>query len=176
MTNFLSSIFSRTPRISGHRVEHTKTVEQTLGASFNYIGSVRASSAFCKKLLKWCAHEDSTENIIFLLMCEKYRKNPSSALFDHMYNEFIGPNASRSMNISGKTALAITLTWKLGDPGSSGIVFDDAAGDARLNLSDSIGRLKNASFETAFTLTEPRKKTEFDSAMAYLKTQGINLL
>ncbi len=177
MPNFLTSMFRSTPKfVAGHKVASAKTVKEVLGEAFDYEGSVRANSAFCKKLLIWCAHEFSTENVVFLLMCEKYKKAPSTELFNVIYSDFIDPKNAGSINIAGKAALALTTLWNLGNPGASSVVFRDAISDTKLNLTDSTDRLKMADFATAFTLTDPAKKRNFESAMAYLKAQQIYLL
>ena len=177
MPNFFISLFKTTPKfVAGHKVESTKTVGGVMGESFDYLGSVRANSAFCKKLLKWCAREYSTQNVLFLLMCEKYKKNPSTALFNHIYTEFVQSGSPKEINISGKATLALTTVWKLGCPDASPVVFKDAISATTSNVGDSITRLINANFSTAFTLPEASQQREFDAAMAYLKTQSINLL
>ena len=183
MPNFLRSLFSSTPKVqfvSGHRVAHTKTVGEVLGDSFDYVGSMRAGSAFCKKLLITCAKRYSTENLLFVLMAEKYAKTPNPGLFNHIYNEFIKAGSPREVNISGSERVALTVLGNLGDPGSSNQVFETSAKEIKnLIKRDMIDTLtvglKAIPFETAFIMSAPEQKA-FDEAIVYLKTHQIILL
>lgn len=180
MPNFLRSIFSSTPKqvsfVAGEKAVRAKTVEQVLGESFDYLGSIRANSVFCKKMLKFCASEFSTENMLFVLVCEKYSKAPTSGQFNLIYDDFIQPGADRQINLPGSTQLALTTIWKVGDPGSSSVVFNDAVKEIKALIQrDSVFRLKQTPFDTAFTL-RPEQTRAFDAAIAYLKTHQITLL
>ncbi len=184
MPNFFSSLFSSSPKpvqsvqfVSGRKVtDSPKTVQEVLGIAFDYKGSISAKKVFCKKILRCCAREFSTENMLFLLVCEKYRNAPNSGLFNLIYDDFIRPGSPKEVNISSQLRLPITTLSQLGDPGSSAIVFDAAVSEIyKLFERDSLARLVKAPFASAFTLNDAQQR-EFDAAVNYLSTYQITLL
>lgn len=83
MSNIFSAIFHRTPKITGHRVAHTKTVRQVLGLAFDYPKSIRRDSAFVKRILKFSVNQDASENIFSSLFTkiQKIRAQNYSIIF-----------------------------------------------------------------------------------------------
>ena len=198
MPNFFSNIFSRSPPpVKGFKVERPKTVEQVMGEAFKYQSAVSVDSAFCKKLLKWCANEFSTENMLFLLLCEKYKKTPSAHLFNLIYDDFVSDAAPTQVNLKAKNRSAIddqkmltstpyslpgqatsslpTTAWKLGAAPPPMGIFDNAVLEIEKLLErDAFFRLKKAQFDNAFNVTA-QTQPHFNSAINYLRVQGITL-
>ncbi len=198
MPNFFTQIFrSSPPPVQGKKTLRPKTVQDVLGESFNYAGSISASKAFCKKILKFCASEYSVENVQFVLLCEKYKKAPSAYLFNIIYDDFVSEASDKQVNLPSKmrlelgTAKALTSTvispssqttaspataFRLGAAAPSPEIFDKAVIEViKLIERDSIFRLKKAQFDTAFTLNSQQERF-YDLAAVYLKSNGISLM
>ncbi|MDY0106327.1 MAG: hypothetical protein RBS27_06620 [Giesbergeria sp.] len=182
MPSFLRSFFSSSPKqvqfVSGEKVIRAKTVKDVLGEAFDYKGSISAQKVFCKKMLQFCATEYQTDNILFLLVCEKYRKTPSSALFAHIHDEFVAQGSPQQVNLSDKNRGDLTTISKLDNPTApSPSVFEKAELEIwKLFERDTLSRLIKAPFDSAFNMREPGHKRCFDESINYLKTHQITLL
>lgn len=167
--------------IPGVKVVNEKKVREVLGEAFDYKKAFDSSSAFCKKHLTFCARGFSTENILFVLVCEKYKVSPSREMFDKIYNEFIdAKSAPRMINVSGieRIDLKTVFEAELTDPPTVPpmTVFNSAVGTIReLVNGDTLKRLKDELFSTAFTLDEAQK-LQLDDAIKCLKDYNIYLI
>ena len=163
-----------------------KTVSEVYGDGFNYKDNLyNTDFTFCKKFLIFCSSEYAAENLLFILVCNKYAKSgaPSWVDFDTIYTEFIKAGAPRQVNISGPSVAQIKL---LADKNardfderdvSNLLIFEAAATIIReLTNQDTLMRFKRAIFVNAFVLDKQGKKDCYDSAIACLKNYGINLL
>lgn len=188
MSNFFNSLFKRnTPRfISGEKIIRPKTVKEVLGEAFDYKNTMTAQSFFCKKLLKFCCKGLSTENLLFILICEKYKSNPSVELYRHIYDEFTNDATTesfltggtpRQVNLSGPESLAINTKVATSQSFPVGPTdFDEAVKTIKATLDrDVIPRLIKEKFDTAFLLKTPEQQACFDDAINYLGSQKIIL-
>ena len=170
-----------------------KTVSESYGDAFNYKDNLyNTDFTFCKKFLIFCSSEYSTENLLFILVCNKYAKSgaPSWVDFNTIYNEFVKPplerggpgGAPRQVNISDLLVAPIKLL--AGKNGSdfdrrdiSNLLIFEAASDEirKVVNQDTLMRFKQAKFVKAFVLDDKAKKDCYDSAIACLKSYGINL-
>ena len=163
-----------------------KTVNEVLGDSYKYeVNLYNTDYSFCKKYLIYCCGEATTENLLFILVCDKYIKSgaPDWVNFYTIYNEFVKVGSTRQVNLPSALVLPIKL---LADKSardfvsrdvSNLFIFEDAVAEIKkLSNADTVRRLKACSYTKAFLLDTPMKKTYYDSAIACLKTYGISLL
>lgn len=159
----------------GEKVIRPKTVAEVLGEAFDYDNTFSINSFFCKKLLKYCVKEYSAENLLFLLIYEKYQRNPSAALLNTIYHDFISIESQWTLNLPTATHRSITAACNAGDPFAALIALENVKDNAKINLGDTTGRLAGAQFDTAFLLHNTAQKSAFDTAIAYLKSHQIIL-
>ena len=202
MPPFLRSLFSSKPAtpapfIPGHKVIRPKTVAEVLGPAFDYKTGFSARSAFTKKLLKHSADILVVENLLFLLMCEKYKQSPSAAMFNAIYEDFVKPADASNGFDSFSTSYQVNLAahqlkpiefarkaWQLGTalsslsvPLHSTTTFDAASLEiVKLMERDVFPRLCKDTFDTAFTLTTASEKSRYEEAINYLRGYQIILL
>ena len=164
------------------RITRTKTVPEVLGDQFDYLSKMTCTSVFCKKLLKFCVKDNNSENLVFILACEKYKKNPSRVLFNRIYNDLVLEAAydldSTDMthgliaaNLSAVYQNQLQKVFEDTVNNPSNVVFDSACHSLKtLWKDDAKARLIKLPFDTAFTLTTSSQKGRFDADIAYLKS------
>ena len=185
------------PAITGHKVVRPKTVSEVLGPTFNLKTGFSAHSAFSKKLLKYAIKAHVAENLLFLFMCEKFVQTPSAALFDAIYEDFVKDTprthgfdsfdaTNYQVNLPVEQVRLIEFVrkqWQLAVAMSSVAIplnstktFALASKEIQKLLErDVFPRLIKEYFDTAFTLSEPGDKRQFDDAIAYLRAHQIML-
>ena len=171
-----------------------RTVGGVYGEAFNYkVNLYNTDFTFCKKFLIFCSSEYSTENLLFILVCNKYAKSgaPSWVDFDTIYNEFVKPplvrdgpgGAPRQVNISDHLVAPIKLlaaknARDFDERDVSNLLIFEAASDEirKVVNQDTLMRFKQATFVKASVLGDKGKEDCYNSAIACLKNYGINLL
>lgn len=150
-----------------------KTVDEVLGEAFDYLSTLSANSFFCKKLLKYCSKDFSSENLIFLLMQEKSKKTPSEALLNAMYHDFIPLNSKWEINIPSTKRNTIIAEHSTGSIFALTLALREINVDAIANID--FNKLRAENFDTAFLLQTAPQKEQFDKAIAYLNSYRIAL-
>jgi hypothetical protein len=149
-----------------------KTVADIMGENFDFVGAIGLNTSFSKKMLKWAAKEFSTENISFLLVCEKFKANPTRTYFELIYQDYIVLGGVYQANISSDQRTAITTVRQALPTGFTAVrsdVFDRAVGEIhKLLKADPLKRLRRDNFDEAFLAKSPAVLEEYNKAITYL--------
>ena len=176
MPQFLRNFFGRPARSKPFEVPKKK-VKDVLGESFDYFGQIRINGPFCQRILKYNAREGSPENVLFVLMCEKYATPHTHLTFDDIYKDFIEKGCRFEINIATGEYNELKFRYDSDEPDATRIHFDEALITIKALLkNDTLFRLSNQIYDEAFLFEKSYQKSVFDDAIAYLEQHRINLL
>jgi len=176
------SIFKKKPQSfvmdTPHQVT-SRTVKEVIGPDL--IGAIGINKkVFTVKALKYAVKAFVVENIMFLLVVEKFKLDPTRARFGTIMDDFVLTTAARQVNISDSQRLALEAIRRA-LPAEPGLMSADTLNVALFEVAkmcknDVLRRMGDASMNSAFVLETPKQRTEFNAAVAYLRdSHGIDL-